>query len=238
MILTPGRARRSARAATSARVEFSLILDIEPARAERRALPGHVRADVFFLSAFALLLLTAFSATAQNSVQWKTNFYRVTGATLPEIHDSLRGARPWKDNARDGLTEWSIRWDFRTVVSAESCRLASFTTATTITITLPRWVAPTNASMDATHAWQRYIGALGKHEAGHGQIAVAAASELQRRFSAVSAEASCDVLQRKISHIGNATINEFRKRDDAYDERTEHGAKDGAFLPGRSPRRR
>ena len=36
-------------------------------------------------------------ASAQNRVLWTTNYYTVTGATLTEIHQSIRENRPWKE---------------------------------------------------------------------------------------------------------------------------------------------
>jgi predicted secreted Zn-dependent protease len=85
----------------------------------------------------ALLLLLP-SLHAQSSIVWKTNYYAVGGATLQEIHESFRLARPWKDKSSfDGQTDWRIDWRFQMTTAGESCRCDSFTTQTAITITLP-----------------------------------------------------------------------------------------------------
>ena len=65
-----------------------------------------------FLTSGVTLALLAFLpglAHAQSSVVWKTNYYAVGGATLREIHESFRQARPWKSKSSyDGQTDWRI----------------------------------------------------------------------------------------------------------------------------------
>ena len=132
-----------------------------------------------------LILLVASSARAQDTVTWTTNSYPVTGSTLGEIHQSLRLARATRNNAKwDGLTEWNINWRFALTESGDECRVASFSTKTTLTLTLPRWSAPTNATPATRSEWRRYITALAQHELGHAQFdQLAAAEERQSQDS-------------------------------------------------------
>ena len=75
------------------------------------------------VSKIALLVFLPSLATAQSSVVWKTNYYAVGGATLQEIHQSFRQARPWKDKSSfDGQTDWRIDWHFQVTTIGESCR--------------------------------------------------------------------------------------------------------------------
>lgn len=184
-------------------------------------------------------LLVPVAASAQNSVAWTTNYYSVTGATLVEIRQSLRQSRPWKDRFdADGFTDWRVAWRFSLTSSASGCRCSSFTTQTTVVTTLPRWTAPTNAPDPPLEIWQKYATALGQHEAGHAQLALAAAADLQRRSRDITETADCETLQRQLNALGEQVIEEHRKRDRDYDERTRHGADQGAFLPGRMRRER
>lgn len=178
---------------------------------------------------FALLPL---AGAAQNAVQWTTNFYTVTGETLPEVHQSLRQKRPWGDRVSvDGMTEWQLEWRF-TFTSAEGgCRLSSFATKTIIFTTLPRWNAPAGASPLLRNSWSNYLHALALHEAGHAAIAFAAAAELQKQAKTNSAGADCSTLQQNLNALGQRVLEEYRRRDDQYDERTAHGATQGARLP-------
>jgi predicted secreted Zn-dependent protease len=181
-----------------------------------------------------VLLLSPVLAEAQNTVRWTTNYYAVTGATLPEIRQSIRQNRPWKEKSDlDGLTEWKVNWHFSVVGTGSGCRCDSFSTQTSITVTMPRWLTPTNASDSVKQAWQKYAVALAQHEAGHAAIALAAASELQRRVQAIGEGSDCASLKQQINHLGQQVIAEHRRRDKDYDASTRHGATQGAFLPGR-----
>jgi len=177
--------------------------------------------------------------TAQNSVSWKTNYYNVGGATFQAIRQSLNYMHPWKgQSSMDGLTDWRIEWHYTVQAASDGCRCASFTTRTTITITLPRWIAPAEATPEVRTAWTNYITALGKHELGHAQLALAAAAEQQRQVGALGAQPNCPAMNNKINETARKVLEEFRAKDRDYDRTTEHGAKQGAVLPGRGPRRR
>ena len=84
------------------------------------------------------LALFPLAATAQNSIVWTTNFYSVTGANLREIRQSIAVARPWPDSF-DGDTRWTVKWNFKLSETASGCACSSFSTATKIVTTLPRW---------------------------------------------------------------------------------------------------
>lgn len=184
-----------------------------------------------------MVSLAAVEAEAQQPVRWTTNYYSVTGATLPEIRQSMRQNRPWKERYDlDGMTDWKVTWQFSVMQTANGCRCSSFVTQTTITVTMPRWFAPTNAPDTVRQIWQKYAIALAQHEAGHAAIALAAASELQRRVQSLGDGRDCTSLKQQINNLGQQVMAEHRQRDKDYDASTRHGATQGASLPGR-PRR-
>jgi predicted secreted Zn-dependent protease len=179
---------------------------------------------------FGLILLAAASAPADNLTRWTTNYYNVAGSTIRDIHRSLAQSRPWRDkSSTDGLTDWHVTWHFYVAASGDKCRCTSFSTTTTITMTLPRWIAATNTPPEIKTAWQRYATALGQHEAGHAQFALNAAAEMQKQGKNLEMP-NCDALRSQISSQCQAILDDFRNREKAYDERTKHGATQGAFL--------
>ena len=187
---------------------------------------------------FLLPLLWPALALAQNTVHWTTNYYAVTGATLGEIQQSLSQNRPWKEKSTlDGLTDWRVQWHYQLTSSPGQCRLTSFTTTTTIAITIPRWIRPTNASLEAVTNWNRYITALVQHEAGHAQIGLAAAVEQHRRIPALGSDVTCAVLKKRINELAQQIVDDHGRRDREYDVQTEHGARQGATLRGSFRRR-
>jgi predicted secreted Zn-dependent protease len=162
-------------------------------------------------------------------VSCRTNYYAVKGESLREIHQSLRQARPWKAG-HDGFTVWSVSWRFSTTMGRSVCRMSAFGTTATITITLPRWVAPTNATDLLKTEWDRYIKALGQHEYGHAQFALAAAGEIHKRVKEAGEDANCESLKQRINGLCESTVQKYKGMDETYDQRTEHGATQGARL--------
>lgn len=179
------------------------------------------------------------TAHSQTAARWTTNYYSVTGATLPEIRRSIRQSRPWKERQDvDGFTEWQVHWQFSVVSTSEGCRCSTFNTQTRIAISLPLWTPPTNAPITVIQIWTNYFTALLRHEVGHGQMAVMAATELQRRVKQQGGGSDCESLKRTLNQLGDAVVAEYRQRDKEYDEKTRHGATQGAVLPGRQRRDR
>ena len=185
----------------------------------------------------ALLASRGVAAGASDSHEWKTNYYSVTGATLSELHRSLDQNRPAKDSTNNihGWTDWRINWRYKFQETDDGCRLENFSTKTVITITLPRWIPPTNATRMLRDTWVKYINALQQHEFGHGRVALAAATELHKRIKAISQEPACESLKEKIDNMCQRVLDEYKTRDKQYDERTNHGATQGARLPSRLP---
>jgi predicted secreted Zn-dependent protease len=182
-----------------------------------------------------LALLLPIAAGAQNTIRWTTNYYAATGATLPEIRQSIRQKRPWKETIDlDGMTEWRVTWQFNVTPTAGGCRCNAFGTQTTITITLPRWIAPTNAPDTVTQVWRKYAAALAQHEAGHAAIALAAAADVRKRVQEAVEATDCASLKQRINVLGRQVIDEHRKRDKDYDVQTQHGTTQGASWPGRT----
>ena len=176
-------------------------------------------------------LVFPFLARAQDSLLWKTNYYTITGATLGEIRQSLRQSRPWKNKSTvDGMTDWRIEWRYQVAPSNGACQCSSVTTKTTITTTLPHWKAPTNAPPAVTNAWVRYFTALAKHEAGHAQLALDAVAEQHQRIHELTEEPDCATLRKRINDLAGQIVDDYRKRDKEYDQRTDHGVKQGAVL--------
>ena len=184
--------------------------------------------------AFLLDVVFALGTSAQQTVI-TTNYYVVTGTTLREIQASLAAARPTKTrSAQDGLTVWQVDWHFNTFTSGAGCRLTTFNTSAKITITLPRWMGSTNASPELKTEWQRYLRALAQHEYGHAQNGLAAVREIQERLGQVGEDSNCEALRLRVNVLCQSIVGKYKEADRAYDQRTGHGATEGARLGRRS----
>ena len=176
--------------------------------------------------------LAGVETVAQNTLQWTTNHYHVTGTTLRAIRQSIDHARPGGRSARtDGSAVWKVTWRYRVQGGDQECRLASFTTHTTITMTLPAWNAPSQADEDVKKRWSKYYTALLRHEVGHAKLAQAAAEEIRKRVTQLGTAANCPSLKRAVQAAAEEVLGDYRERDLDYDRRTRHGVKDGAHFP-------
>jgi predicted secreted Zn-dependent protease len=100
---------------------------------------------------------------------------------------------------------------------------------------LPRWIAPTNAPAEVRAAWAKYIAALEAHEAGHAELAIAAAAEMHKRMERIGSESDCNTLQTRVQTECQSVLDSFRAQEKDYDRRTRHGATQGATFRGRFP---
>lgn len=168
---------------------------------------------------------------AQSSVEWKTNYYAVRGSTVQDIRDSINQSRPWRETSNlDASTVWRIKWDANVASVEGECRCRSFITKASITLTLPRWIGPTNAPVAVSQEWKRYIAALQAHELGHARFGLSAIAEMHKRIREIGAQSDCAGLERTINQVARNIVEDYRKREKDYDTRTMHGIRDGATL--------
>lgn len=170
------------------------------------------------------------AASSDSAVQWKTNYYAVTGATPREIRASISQSRPWKTSySWDGFTTWKVTWRFQTAQEPDGCRLVSFRPEAVIATTLPRWNPPSDVKTEVKQSWQRFFVALSQHEAGHARFAYGAVEEMRRKMAGLPVMA-CDELKRTINDTASKIMEDFRRRERDYDKQTQHGATQGARL--------
>lgn len=177
-------------------------------------------------------------ADAQDRSVTKTNRYIVHGQSMREIRSAITAARPrMKLGEHDALTDWKIEWRMGNAVQGGVCRLSSFSTTTTITITLPLWIASTNASPELIRAWSDYIAALELHEEGHVRLVRSAALEMRQRVQSVAVANDCAALKQKVEVTAESVLTDLRRKHKEYDERTHHGQTQRAVTPGGRYRR-
>ncbi|HAM70495.1 MAG TPA: hypothetical protein DCM86_02510 [Verrucomicrobiales bacterium] len=198
-----------------------------------RPIPALAKAGARAAVVAWLPLANCGSGAAESTVQRSTNYYTVTGASLPAIEASLQRSRPFVEmGPSHAYTTWNIRWNFQTESSSNGCLCSGFSTETRIRITLPYWQPSTNSRSWLPSAWNDYFQALRLHEAHHAELAEEAATEIHRRVSALGGSGDCDSLKRQINTTGEAVLEEYRQKQKAYDVETRHGATQGAVLGG------
>ena len=184
-----------------------------------------------------LLFFTGVATARTQTVQWTTNYYAVTGSDFRAIRRSIENARPWPEPF-DGDTRWTLTWKFNFHETAAGCALASFSTTTIITTTMPRWTPPPEVLPEVKERWTRYYTNLLAHETGHARFALAAAAEVRQRLGETPAQANCDQLKQVINERAEKVVDDYRAREKEYDRRTDHGRNtEGGPLRGPGPGR-
>lgn len=152
-------------------------------------------------------------------------YYDITGSTETELREQMNRLRPKsdKDTARyDALTEWIYQWGWPGYGTTK-CDLSQATVSFKITVTLPRWVPPPNASVDLITKWEKYMRALIAHEKGHVDNVVAHYSTVLTSIK----NANCYTAEDSIDMV----IKRIQKQEEFYDAITNHGTSRGAVFP-------
>jgi predicted secreted Zn-dependent protease len=158
----------------------------------------------------------------------RTDYYEVHGTTVESLLASMRATQPSTNHAS---TEWRIDWNYEYLIDSGECILSSFSTRVRIRYTLPQWVDSQRADKALQGEWKRYLGALGLHESGHAGYGIAAAKEMVRLVNSKEWRApDRKELKVRIDEACDQTLREFRSREAAYDEKTDHGRTQGARL--------
>ena len=104
-----------------------------------------------------------------------------------------------------------------------------------IKVLTPRWTDFQTAPGILRTQWQIYRANLLRHEEGHVRVALRAANAVDKYLGTCGASSSMEKLRNDIQKNTRALLKQYRKIDQTYDQRTRHGATQGATL-ARAPR--
>jgi predicted secreted Zn-dependent protease len=197
-------------------------------------------ASALHWSGIVMMLLFFSAAPAQAdevegpSIHDTVEYHDIAGDTEQALVAALKKisyAETSGDRFFAANTHWRIRWSFRVESDGRSCHLSSATTELDIDMNLPRWKPPSDAAPALVKRWNEFAAAVRKHEDGHRDIAIAAAHEIDARAEKTPPQHDCEVLKKKLSRTADATLREFRDKENSYDVTTMHGRTQGATFP-------
>ena len=158
----------------------------------------------------------------------RTDYYEIRGASAEALLASMRANQPFTNHAS---TEWRVDWNYEYLLKPNECILRSLNVRVRVRFTLPQWVDSQGADKALQEEWKRYFGALQLHESGHAGFGIAAGKEMVRLVNSREWRAADQKeLKARIDEECDKTLQEFRARDVAYDEKTDHGRTQGARL--------
>jgi predicted secreted Zn-dependent protease len=185
-------------------------------------------------SAFALQRASITHQRPGFTVSTRTVYYAISGSTAADMRtqlDQLGPIEPASGKRYDGSAKWNFYWHFRYLGSPGRCRLTKAIVSLNLKYTIPRWQRPADASTTLAAQWNSFLSALGKHEKGHGAIAIAAGKKLTAKIRALTPRSTCSRLEATANRIGETEVKRTNVAEAAYDARTDHGATQGARFP-------
>ena len=166
-------------------------------------------------------------------VRSRVRYYDVKGTSALELRtamDRLGPKDPADGTAYAGFTKWTIAWSYD-YATAAGCAVSNPRVVVRIQIKLPRWRAARRADPALARQWARFVEALRRHEEGHAAIALQAGRRIARRLGSFRPFRACARLERAADAAADRILLQTGKAERAYDERTGHGATQGARFP-------
>lgn len=168
------------------------------------------------------------SSQLLSQLVWKT--YDVYGTDYSSLIRSLAVNGPKVNGSSfHGMARWNVSYKYETKAAAKQCKFSQFELKIAGEILMPSWRDESNAPADLRQRWSRYYSALKAHEEGHVQHGNELALRVREHLLGLGnfdCAASADLAQREFERI----YNNVKDRDREYDQRTQHGATQGAVL--------
>lgn len=158
--------------------------------------------------------------------------YLVNGSTVAELSRSMRehAAATWPDPQAVGMTVATIPVAGRCQEYSDGGGLRDGTISLSLVVHLPDWQERDRAPAALRRSWDRFLAALTAHEEGHVAIAIQHATALRNELAALTPEPSCQELTAKFQDRANRAQERMDQAQSEYDERTQHGIKQGCVL--------
>ena len=183
--------------------------------------------------AILFLLVATTHVTAAPVVKRKNETYQVTGSNLRELRQMIdRNGPVNSDDGKhyDGLTEWSLTWDFNLKRRGKVWIVARRSVILDVKVTTPRWTDFKDTPGLLQIQWRAYRANLLRHEEGHVKIALRAAYAVDKYLGSCGGSSSMEKLKSNIQKNTRLLLQQYRKIDRGYDQRTRHGTTQGATL--------
>lgn len=160
-------------------------------------------------------------------------YYDVYGSTAREIWKDLEQKGPINryGERAEGMTTWDVSYRYTLDGDERHCRVETLTAELRAGMKLPRWTPPEKASPRLVSGWQEYSAALRRHEDQHYDLAVEAATELERRLAERTGTRGCEALARQLDKAADTVLGEYDIKQAQFDLETDHGAKQGVLFP-------
>jgi predicted secreted Zn-dependent protease len=135
------------------------------------------------------------------------------------------------DARTDWTLQWTYKWDGKLAKQAGFFRLSEWTVDVKSTFILPRWVELEEAKPFDQRRWQIYMARLKLHENGHAKLAELAGDAANKAFANLKVYPSSEKLKEAVRLKAQEILKLHRAMELEYDQKTDHGKKQGARFP-------
>ena len=180
-----------------------------------------------------LLLGIASIAGAEPTVIINYDYYDIEGRTAAELRQQMdRHGVVWSNgNTYDAYTGWNVNWNYRYRMINNKCSIGSVTTTLEVEFRLPRWTDYAGGPAALKKKWDNYMESLIRHENGHKDFGIRAATEIERSVAELKPAETCDDLAATANKLGRRIISEYAAAEKKYDAQTNFGETQGAVFP-------
>ena len=170
--------------------------------------------------------------------------YHVSGGTAAEAWNNapaasgISGGYRGNTDTNIGVGNYSFDTSSKSIGTTTTVTdtLTSADVNLSVTITLPAWDGYSSATPAEQQQWDSLAGGLKDHEDGHKTIAEQGANALDKSLPGTSAtgtgnglpgaqKSAADALGQKVEDKHQGAVQNTQQNQDAYDKRTDHGAK-------------
>lgn len=165
-------------------------------------------------------------------VQVRESFYGVRGDTPSQLNRALAVAAPRHRGRRAyGLTDWALRWRYRTLPGARVCRVADPEIHLAVTTWLPRWEDRGRAAPAVADQWDLFMTRLRDHERGHRERVI---RETFRALDALrdAAAPTCADLRLTVREAILRAEDRMWEANRHYDRSTDYGRAQAPEMAG------
>jgi len=177
-----------------------------------------------------LLALAAARVRAEVHEALDYDHYEARAVPGHAVSEALNEASPFRPDGEvyHSATAWYLDWQVRPEPTTDGrCEVGEVRVALHGQMTLPRLLGGTAAQQQR---FENYLSRLREHELGHYEIGREAARQLEKEFYALKPAKNCAELQKEAREAGALLMPRYEAMGDAYDEQTQHGRTQGAWL--------
>lgn len=185
-----------------------------------------------FFWAALVWLVGAFPLGAEPKTTIQFKYYPIYPRRPQDLAQELDARSPiiFQGKKYRGYTQWRVRWQFYWQEAPQSCRITRVNTYLEVIYTLPQIPPRHQTTPETRQKFNRYLQALFQHEENHKNSGLDSAGEIERTLLTLAPVKTCSQLETLANQTAQAIIEKYRRRDREYDQRTDHGRREGVTL--------